>query len=87
MLRRAALLKDTAEDRLEDTHVARQHQGPSKGHFNPSGHPSGRDAGTTESPGTWMFCWMSHKVTDVSPSTGTRHLQSHYPAPSPYFSA
>lgn len=85
MLRRAALLKDTAEDRPERTHVARQHQGPSKGHFNPSGHPAGRDTGTTESPGTWMFRWMSHKVTDVSPSTGTRHLQSRYPAPSPLF--
>lgn len=43
------------------------------------------DTGTTESPDTWILCWMSHKVTDVSPATGTSHLQSHYPAPFPSF--
>lgn len=26
------------EHRLEETHVAQQHQSPSKGHFNPLGH-------------------------------------------------
>ena len=41
------------------------------------------DTGTTESPDTWMLCWMSHKVTGMSPATGTSHLQSHCPAPSP----